>query len=95
MSGDATMNNAGVVTLNPVVLKATNFIIRETPAGAIDGINTTFTLAYTPVAGTETLFANGIMLEPGTGNDYTIAGATITMLFALQPGDRLKANYVR
>ncbi len=94
LSGDATMTNAGVVTLNTNVLKASNYVVRETPSGSIDGINTTYTLAHAPVAGYEQLFANGILLEPGAGNDYTIAGATITLLFTLVSGDRLKATYI-
>lgn len=95
VSGDATMTNAGVVTLSTTVLKATNYIVRETPAGVMDGANMTFTLAFTPQAGTEMLFANGILLEPGATNDYTIAGATITMVFVLQSSDRLKVSYLK
>jgi phage-related tail fiber protein len=95
LSGDATITNAGVVTLNSVVLKETNYMVRDTPAGAIDGSNVTYTLTYAPVAGTEMLFANGILLEPGSGNDYTIVGSTITMLFTLSAGDRLKATYFK
>lgn len=95
VSGDVTMSNAGVMTVSTTVLKTTNYIVRETPAGAIDGSNTTFTLAFTPQAGTEMLFANGILLEPGATNDYTIAGATITMLFVLQSSDRLKVSYLK
>jgi hypothetical protein len=34
-----------------------------------------------------------MLMEPGTGNDYTISGKTITMLFAPQSGDKLRAYY--
>jgi hypothetical protein len=74
-------------------LGITNRVIRETPTGAINGANTTFTLANTPTAGTEEVFLNGLLMEPGAGNDYTIASATITMLSAPLTGDRLKVNY--
>lgn len=67
--------------------------IRETPTGTVDGTNTSFTLAHTPVSGTETLFLNGLLQEPGAGNDYTISGATITYLAAPLVGDRLRATY--
>ena len=93
MSGDVTMSNLGVTTVNSNLLRATNYQVRETPSGNIDGINTTYTLLYAPVVGTEMVFANGILLEQGTGNDYTISGATITLLFTLQAGDRIKATY--
>jgi len=74
-------------------LGTSNFVTRETPTGAINGVNATFTLANTPTAGTEQVFLNGLLLEPGAGNDYTIASATITMLVIPATGDRLKVNY--
>jgi hypothetical protein len=72
-----------------------NFVVRETPTGSINSSNVTFTLANTPVAGTEQVFLNGILQEPGAGNDYTIAGATITYLTAPATGDRLKVCYYK
>jgi hypothetical protein len=72
-----------------------NIVTRETPAGAINGSNTSFTLASNPTVNTEQVFLNGLLLEPGAGNDYTISGATITMLSAPLTGDRLKANYLK
>lgn len=55
-----------------------NFIIREVPSGAIDGSNTTYTLANTPTAGSEEVYLNGLLQNEGASNDYTISGATIT-----------------
>jgi hypothetical protein len=85
----------GDTQLAVIYQKQSNIVIRETPTGTINGANVTFTLAATPVAGTEELFLNGLLLEPGAGNDYTIAGATITMLTAPATGDRLKARYLK
>jgi hypothetical protein len=59
--------------------------IRETPAGSINGANATFTLAATPVVGSEQVFLNGVLQNEGAGNDYTISGATITMASAPLP----------
>jgi hypothetical protein len=70
-----------------------SFVTRETPTGTINGVNATFTLANTPILNTEQIFLNGLLLEPGAGNDYNISGATITMLTVPATGDRLKANY--
>jgi hypothetical protein len=81
--------------LSAVYQKQANIVTRETPTGAINGANTTFTLVATPVANSEQVFLNGLLLEPGAGNDYTISGATITMLTAPATGDRLKANYLK
>lgn len=97
-----------LVTNDPIVLDTTallfqyfpvgglteaNFITRETPSGTINGSNVTFTLAYTPYANSEEVFLNGLLQEPGAGNDYTISGLTITYLTAPVTGDRLKVNY--
>ena len=68
-------------------LTNSNFVDKETPSGSINGSNDTFTLANTPVAGSEHLYLNGILQESGGGNDYTISGATITMLTAPLTGD--------
>jgi fiber protein len=95
ISGNLVGVKAGVYAPAGTYLTAANRITRETPTGTINGANTTFTLANTPTVGTEELFLNGILLEPGAGNDYTISGATITMLAAPLTGDRLKASYFK
>jgi hypothetical protein len=66
---------------------------RETPTGTINSSNTSFTLANTPVSGTEMLFQNGILLVAGSGKDYTISTATITFTTAPATGDVLLATY--
>jgi hypothetical protein len=85
----------GDTQLSATYQKQANIVTRETPSGLINGSNTTYTLAATPVAGSEQVFLNGILQEPGAGNDYTISGLTITMLTAPATGDRLKANYLK
>lgn len=67
--------------------------VRETPSGTVDGSNATFTLAHTPSSGTESVYLNGVLQEPGAGNDYTISGGTITMLTAPVSGSRLRVTY--
>jgi phage-related tail fiber protein len=83
------------ITVSALGLKvnSANFKTRETPAGALNGVITTFTLANTPVVGSEEVFLNGLLQEPGAGNDYTISGATITYLAAPVTTDRLKVSY--
>jgi hypothetical protein len=70
-----------------------DFITRETPTGTINGSTTSFGLANTPILGTEQVYLNGVLQEPGAGNDYTISGATITYLTAPISGDRLRVVY--
>lgn len=76
------------------VVTSSNRVVRETPTGAVNGTNTTFVLASAPAAGSEEVFLNGILQEPGAGNDYTISGDTITYLAAPETGDRLRVSYV-
>lgn len=65
----------------------------ETPSGTINGSNVTFTLANTPVSGSVHLYLDGIRMDAGAGNDYTISGGTITMATAPVSGDKLRADY--
>ncbi len=67
------------------------FADEETPAGTINSINVTFTLAHTPVAGSVKLFLRGLRMKRGL--DYTISGATITMINVPLTGDALLADY--
>lgn len=68
-------------------------VTREVPSGSINGSNTTFTLANTPLAGSESVYLNGNLLNSGGSNDYTISGDTITMASAPQSGDQLLVSY--
>ncbi len=74
-------------------LNNTNFVDQETPSGTVNGSNTAFTLANTPVAGSVHLWLEGWFLFPGAGNDYTISASSITMLTAPLTGERLRASY--
>jgi len=69
------------------------FVVREAPTGAINGVNTTYTLANTPTNNTEQIFLNGVLQEPG-GEDYTISGNSITFVDAPETGDRIRASYI-
>jgi hypothetical protein len=71
------------------------FVTRETPTGSINGTNTSFVLANTPVVGSEEVYLNGILQEPGAGNDYTISGSAITYLTAPVTGDKVRVSYVK
>ena len=76
-------------------LTTANYVVRETPSGTVNGTNTSFTLAHTPAAGTESVFLNGILQEPGTGNDYTISTNSITFLFTPVVGDKIRVSYIK
>jgi len=60
------------------------------PSGSINGSNTSFTLSPTPAASADVnCFLNGVQQQQGSGNDYTISGATITYLTAPPTGSKL------
>lgn len=52
------------------------------PAGTIDGVNDTFTLAVTPI--TLWVYLRGLWVGPGIG--YTLVGSTLTMAAGYIPG---------
>jgi len=64
----------------------------ETPAGSIDGSNKAFTLANTPATDSLQVFLNGAF-QTGGGEDYTLAGLTITFVNAPLTGSVLKVFY--
>lgn len=80
---------------NQSYLTIANFVNCETPAGTKNGTNTAFTLAFTPIVGTEQVYLNGALQERGIGNDYTISGVNITMLGAPVADDKLVVSYFK
>lgn len=96
LSGDvASVGSDGAVSLAAGIVRASNYVVREAPSGSVNGSNTSFTLAASPVSGTEQVYLNGILQEPGSGNDYTISGSAITFLAAPATGDRIRVTYLK
>ena len=91
VSGLLTSNETLVVQ---ALTNKTYFYLNETPTGTIDGSNKTFTLAHTPNPSNYVdLFLNGQKLAPG-GTDYTISGATLTLVTAPPAGSVILADYI-
>jgi hypothetical protein len=69
------------------------YVDAETPGGAIDGSNNTFTLMNTPLGSSMLLYHNGLYMTPAF--DYTLIGSTITFAVGAVPlpGDILTASY--
>ena len=85
---DGTPVACGASTVGP------SFVDEESPAGVVDGVNTTFTLANAPnPASSLMLYRNGLLQK--TGMDYSLSGATIQLVAGsgLQPADTLLASY--
>lgn len=96
-----TTGTGGVSTYNSLtnVLNIPNYaggstssvVIKEIPAGVIDGINTIYTLSTPAVLDTEYVYLNGQLLDYG---DYTFSGGdTITFLLAPKTGWKLVVEF--
>lgn len=90
--GDVLTNNPTVKTFTDIENNINGFIYNETPTGTINGSNTSFTLANTPISGSLQLYRDGQLLNGG-GNDYTLSGTTITFTTAPATGSVLLAYY--
>jgi len=61
---------------------------RATPAGTVNGSNTVFTIPALVLSGSEEVYKNGLLMNAGAGNDYTISyAATTTITFATAPSN--------
>lgn len=79
-------------------MNSSNFVVRETPSPAPNGVATTFTCTGNAIAGSERVYLNGVLMEPGVGNDYTVgtlSPLTITFLFVPTPTDKIRINYLK
>ena len=86
--GYVIVGNAGSVPT------ARQRVIREMPVGNIDGVNTVFALAGSPVNGSERVYLDGFLQEQGAGNEYTISGNIITYSFPPEAGSKLVVSYI-
>jgi len=72
------------------------FFVQETPSGTIDGSNTTFTIAQTPLEDDAVLvMVNGLMKKRGASDDYTLSGTTITFNEAPAVASSIMVYYIR
>jgi hypothetical protein len=76
-------------------LANSNFVNDEVPSGTVNGVNVTFTIANTPVAGSVEIYVNGIKQKQGASDDFTNTTTTITFTAGAIPqtGDVLLVNY--
>jgi len=74
--------------------KVGTMIANESPAGSINGTNKVFTLSSSPEANSLEVYLNGILQQPGVGNDYTVSGTQITFTTAPEIGDIILCSYL-
>lgn len=86
-------SSGGVVTISSTS-EVQDLVWNERLTGATDGINTNFSLAYTPASPDAIMvFLNGVLQEQGAGADFTLAGNTVTMSLSPPPESKLTATY--
>ena len=87
----AGLNVAGDGTIS----LAFTFIDDETPAGTIDGSNTAFTLAHTPIAGSLRVYqgATATLLQRLASSAWSLTGAALTLGAAPPTGNFLRVEY--
>lgn len=94
VGGDVTMSSSAAFTIADSYVTDT-WVYREAPSGLINGSNTSYTLAATPITGTECVHLNGVLQNVGGSNDYTISTNTITFGSAPESGDVILVNYAK
>ena len=92
VGGDLTMSSSAAFTIADSYVTDT-WVTRETPTGTVNGSNTDFTMAATPLSNTDCIYLNGILQNTGGANDYTLSGAIITFNTAPESGDVILVNY--
>jgi hypothetical protein len=73
-------------------LAPSNFVIGDDLTSQI-GTNI-FTLTDVPIAGTVSMYVNGLRQHEGIGNDYTISGRVVSFSYTPQSGDSVLADYL-
>lgn len=82
----------GVGTTGKVV-GTTAFVFNETPTGTVNGVNTSFTIANTPLTGSVKVFVNGLRKKLTT--DYSVSGTTITFVDIPATGSDIIIDYMK
>lgn len=94
-TGTATPGDIGAEpALGYTPIDNAKFIWNEAVSGTVNGSNTAFSIVSAPVAGKLLLTVNGVIQRSGAGNDYTISGTAITMLYAPKTNSVLLATYL-
>lgn len=72
-----------------------NNLAKEEVSGTKDGVNKTFSLSYTPITNSLSLYLNGQLLLEGLSKDYTLSGLEITLTDAPSSGESVYAIYLK
>ncbi len=96
MAGTGLTATAGVLSVDEHAsgIVTDDDIIRNEVLEPDTGSDTDYTLANTPVIGTVNIYWNGMLQQPGTGEDYVIDGVSIVFADAIDASDLVIADYI-
>ncbi len=98
-ANDGSVSGNIVTTTNFAEIMATNLVVRETLKDEDDALpedKVTFTVTSATIRlNTETLYLNGVLMEPGADKDYTISGNTVTFTTELSDEDTVFITYIK
>ena len=88
-AGNGSVEDITIAALKIMLgLNQSSRTFRVTPGGTVNGSNTIFTIPVLVQAGTEEVFKNGLLMNAGADNDYTIAyGASTVITFITAPSN--------
>lgn len=66
---------------------------RVIPSGVVDGTNAIFTLPEDIADDSEEVFVNGLLMDKGADNDYTISGRVIVFNTPVPANSKIRVNY--
>jgi hypothetical protein len=88
-----SIDSSGNLNAASVVIPAGAFVDNAV-IGNGDGTTTVFTLASAPNPATSLqVFVGGLKGKPGTGNDYTLSGLTLTFTSAPSAGANIEGSW--
>lgn len=90
---DDEISNTNIWTSKRVSDEFELFIYKEKLIGDIDGLNVNFILNFEPVANSEHIFMNGLLLEEGIESDYIVEGNNIIFNEAPPINSKLICTY--
>lgn len=91
-------SSLSILDLPGGTVNVANVVTRETPGPLPNGVATTFTCSGEAVPNSEHVYLNGVLMEPGAGNDYTVTALnplTIQMTFTPTSTDKIRISYLK
>ena len=90
---DNEVSNTNIWTSKRVNDEFELFIYKEKPIGEVDGLNVNFVLNFEPIANSEHVFLNGLLMEEGIDSDYVLSGSSIIFNDAPPDNSKLICTY--